>query len=42
MLCDGSARLLTSCTSANRTLIPVRCRVGKDLEYFDGSWTVRL
>ena len=28
--------------SANRTLIPVRCRVVKGLEHFDGSWTVRF
>ncbi|KAH9083632.1 mitochondrial distribution and morphology proteins-domain-containing protein [Lactarius deliciosus] len=28
--------------NANRTLAPVRCRVIKGLENFDGSWTVRL
>lgn len=27
--------------SANRTLVPVHCRVGRDLSDFDGSWTVR-
>ena len=26
--------------SANRTLVPIRCRVVQDLEDFDGSWTV--
>ncbi|KAF8265252.1 mitochondrial distribution and morphology protein family 31/32 [Lactarius quietus] len=26
--------------NANRTLIPVRCRVVKGLEHFDGSWTM--
>lgn len=27
-------------TSANRTLVPIRCRVVKDVADFDGSWTV--
>ncbi|KAJ7761088.1 mitochondrial distribution and morphology protein family 31/32 [Mycena metata] len=26
--------------NANRTLVPIRCRVVKDLKDFDGSWTV--
>jgi hypothetical protein len=42
MLCDACVRLLTPCHSANRTLIPVCCRVVKGIEHFDGSWTVRL
>jgi mitochondrial distribution and morphology protein 31 len=35
-------QLLNRWNSANRTLVPVRCRVVKDLEHFDGSWTVRF
>ena len=27
--------------SANRTLVPIHCRVVKDLNHFDGAWTVR-
>ena len=26
--------------SSNRTLIPIHCRVVKDLSEFDGSWTM--
>jgi len=26
--------------NANRTLIPISCRLSKDLEDFDGSWTL--
>ena len=33
--------MLNRWISANRTLIPVRCRVIKDMEHFDGAWTVR-
>jgi distribution and morphology protein 31 len=40
MLCVACVRLLTLCNSANRTLIPVCCRVVKGLEHFDGSWTM--
>ena len=29
-------------SSANRTLVPIHCRVVKDLNDFDGSWTVCL
>ncbi|KAJ7217679.1 mitochondrial distribution and morphology protein family 31/32 [Mycena pura] len=28
--------------NGNRTLIPIRCRVAKDLSDFDGSWTVSI
>jgi len=33
---------VSSCfiSSANRTLVPIHCRVLKDLDAFDGSWTV--
>lgn len=34
--------VLSRRNSANRTLIPVRCRVVKGLEHFDGAWTVRF
>ena len=27
-------------SSANRTLVPIRCKVTKDLSEFDGAWTV--
>lgn len=30
----------TDFRSANRTLVPIRCRVVKNLSDFDGSWTV--
>ena len=33
--------VLSRWVSANRTLIPVRCRIVKDMEHFDGAWTVR-
>ncbi|KAG8731531.1 Mitochondrial distribution and morphology protein 31, mitochondrial precursor [Ceratobasidium sp. 428] len=33
-------RPIVSFINANRTLIPIRCRVIKDLEDFHGSWTV--
>ncbi|KAI9463718.1 mitochondrial distribution and morphology proteins-domain-containing protein [Lactarius psammicola] len=33
-------RPIVAFMNANRTLIPVRCRVVKGLEHFDGSWTV--
>ncbi|KAF8502117.1 mitochondrial distribution and morphology protein-domain-containing protein [Russula emetica] len=26
--------------NANRTLIPVRCRIVKDMDHFDGAWTM--
>jgi Yeast mitochondrial distribution and morphology (MDM) proteins len=35
-------RVLSQWISANRTLIPVRCRVVKGMEHFDGAWTVRF
>jgi distribution and morphology protein 31 len=28
-----------SVVSANRTLLPIQCRVVSDLSEFDGSWT---
>ena len=34
--------VLSRRVSANRTLIPVRCRIVKDMEHFDGAWTVRF
>jgi hypothetical protein len=34
--------VLSRWVSANRTLIPVRCRIVKDMEHFDGAWTVRF
>jgi distribution and morphology protein 31 len=36
-----SSTMLTPHASANRTLIPIHCRVTKSLDDFDGSWTVR-
>ncbi|KAI0254158.1 mitochondrial distribution and morphology protein family 31/32 [Lactifluus subvellereus] len=33
-------RPIVAFMNANRTLIPVRCRVVKGLEHFDGSWTM--
>ncbi|PPQ98713.1 hypothetical protein CVT24_003421 [Panaeolus cyanescens] len=33
-------RPIVAFMNANRTLIPIRCRVVKDLEEFDGSWTM--
>ena len=29
-------------SSANRTLVPIRCRVVKDLSHFDGSFTASI
>ncbi|KAJ7879125.1 mitochondrial distribution and morphology protein 31 [Mycena leptocephala] len=34
------ARPIVGFLNANRTLIPIRCRVVKDLMDFDGSWTM--
>ena len=34
-------RPIVAFMNANRTLVPIRCRVVKDLEDFDGAWTVR-
>ncbi|CAE6430782.1 unnamed protein product [Rhizoctonia solani] len=33
-------RPIVSFINANRTLVPIRCRVVKDLEEFHGSWTM--
>ncbi|KAH9998480.1 mitochondrial distribution and morphology protein family 31/32 [Russula compacta] len=33
-------RPIVAFMNANRTLIPVRCRVVKGLEHFDGAWTM--
>ena len=32
--------LLTPFNSANKTLVPIRCRVVKDISKFDGAWTM--
>ncbi|QRV79567.1 mitochondrial distribution and morphology protein 31 [Ceratobasidium sp. AG-Ba] len=37
---NALVRPIVSFINANRTLIPIRCRVVKDLEDFHGSWTV--
>ncbi|KAI0689358.1 mitochondrial distribution and morphology proteins-domain-containing protein [Cerioporus squamosus] len=33
-------RPIVAFMNANRTLVPIRCRVVKDLEDFDGAWTM--
>ncbi|KAG9051359.1 Mitochondrial distribution and morphology protein 31, mitochondrial precursor [Tulasnella sp. UAMH 9824] len=33
-------RPIVAFLNANRTLIPIRCRVAKDLKEFNGSWTI--
>ncbi len=33
-------RPIVAFMNANRTLVPIRCRVVKDLEDFNGAWTV--
>ncbi|KAI0820023.1 hypothetical protein BC628DRAFT_1331423 [Trametes gibbosa] len=33
-------RPIVAFMNANRTLVPIRCRVVKDLEEFDGAWTM--
>ncbi|KAI0063488.1 hypothetical protein BV25DRAFT_1990495 [Artomyces pyxidatus] len=33
-------RPIVAFMNANRTLVPVRCRVVKDMSHFDGSWTM--
>ena len=34
--------MLTGFNSANRTLVPIHCRVVRDLSDFDGAWTVTV
>ncbi|KAG8846091.1 Mitochondrial distribution and morphology protein 31, mitochondrial precursor [Tulasnella sp. 330] len=33
-------RPIVAFINANRTLVPIRCRIVKDLKEFDGSWTI--
>jgi hypothetical protein len=33
---------MTEFFSANRTLVPIRCRVVKNVSDFDGAWTVSI
>ncbi|OBZ70871.1 Mitochondrial distribution and morphology protein 31, partial [Grifola frondosa] len=35
-------RPIVAFMNANRTLVPIRCRVVSDLNEFDGAWTVRV
>jgi len=36
----GSGPLLTKSCSANKTLVPIHCTVVKDMNEFDGAWTM--
>lgn len=40
MICFSLLSDIDGFRSANRTLIPIHCKVVKDLDEFDGAWTV--